>query len=67
MTMRDVEQKAEAIYETVDRQKAALLDLFDALTPRQKEEIIRELEEKKQINDQLLKELLARESERKAS
>lgn len=59
--------KVREVYDSLDPQKVALLDLFDALTPKQKGELIRELETKKQINDQLLEELLSRESERKAS
>lgn len=38
----------------------ALLGLFDGLTQRQQEELIRELQEKKQQNEELLTELLKR-------
>lgn len=38
----------------------ALLGLFDGLTQRQQEDLIRELQEKKQQNEELLTELLKR-------
>lgn len=63
----EMDQKAKEVHDALDRQKMTLLELFDALTPTQKGELIRELEKKKQDNDTLLKELLARGPERKAS
>lgn len=63
----EINPNVRDVYYSLDRQKIVLLDLFDALTPKQKGELIRELEEKKQTNDQLLEELLSRESEKKAS
>lgn len=41
-------------------QQQALLGLFGGLTDRQREDLIRELEAKKQQNDELLSELLRR-------
>lgn len=40
----------------------ALLGLFDGLTQRQQEDLIRELQEKKQQNEELLTELLKRKT-----
>lgn len=44
------------------KQQQALLGLFDGLTQRQQEDLIRELQEKKQQNEELLTELLKRKT-----
>ena len=45
---------------TLNPKQQALLGLFDGLTQRQQEDLIRELQEKKQQNEELLTELLKR-------
>lgn len=45
---------------TLTPKHQALLGLFDGLTQRQQEDLIRELQEKKQQNEELLTELLKR-------
>lgn len=45
---------------TLNPRQQALLGLFDGLTQRQQEDLIRELQEKKQQNEELLTELLKR-------
>ncbi|WP_396957707.1 helix-turn-helix domain-containing protein [Nitrosomonas sp.] len=47
----------------LSRRQQALLGLFEGLTDSQKDALIRDLEEKKQQNDELLIELLKRKAE----
>lgn len=53
-------RKAEAPTPALTPRQLAVLNLFDALTASQQEELVRELEAQKQQNDKLLKELLRR-------
>ncbi|WP_396957045.1 helix-turn-helix domain-containing protein [Nitrosomonas sp.] len=55
---KDISQPAAAL---TPRQQA-LLGLFEGLTDSQKDALIRELQEKKQQNDELLTELLKRKA-----
>ena len=47
---------------TITPRQKAILDLFNALTESQQEEIFRELQEKKLLNNSLLNELLKRKT-----
>lgn len=57
----NTELAGNPVNELTPRQQA-LLGLFEGLTDRQKDDLIRELQEKKQQNDELLTELLKRKA-----